>query len=285
MRHRGVVLFLLGGLLVASEVNAAISVGDHLYFVGYPDNNSLTAYGITAYGQGNGGEFIFVDSGSSPVQNYSALSGDQGFLTFCVQINSNIYIPTTTGPYVVTGLSQNQTGNSDSETVPNFAKWLAYEVYSATSPSSAFFVNSTTLAGEIQYAIWTSENPGYSQSTIFSELGISDQTTETNYANQYTSWLNQFNSNPSANNLLALNVEVAQLADYPNSGDQNQNQLVLVATSPNFRSPVPEPATLAIWGLGAGLAGAAALRRRKQPGGRWSEEDRKAIFQVIHAKS
>jgi len=44
---------------------------------------------------------------------------------------------------------------------------------------------------------------------------------------------------------------------------------------------VPEPTTLAIWGLGLGVAGAAALRRRKQRGGRWSEENRQAIFQVI----
>lgn len=45
--------------------------------------------------------------------------------------------------------------------------------------------------------------------------------------------------------------------------------------------PTPEPTTLAIWGVGLGLAGAAALRRRKQPKGRWSEKNRQAILQVI----
>ncbi|MGA2035575.1 MAG: PEP-CTERM sorting domain-containing protein, partial [Thermoguttaceae bacterium] len=47
---------------------------------------------------------------------------------------------------------------------------------------------------------------------------------------------------------------------------------------------VPEPATIAIWGLGIGLAGAAALRRRKQPRRRWSEENRQAILDIIEGK-
>jgi hypothetical protein len=47
--------------------------------------------------------------------------------------------------------------------------------------------------------------------------------------------------------------------------------------------PVPEPATIAIWGLGIGLAGAAALRR-KQPRGRWSQENRQAIYAIIGGK-
>lgn len=46
---------------------------------------------------------------------------------------------------------------------------------------------------------------------------------------------------------------------------------------------VPEPATIAIWGVGIGLAGAAALRR-KQPRGRWSQENRQAIYAIIGGK-
>jgi len=48
-------------------------------------------------------------------------------------------------------------------------------------------------------------------------------------------------------------------------------------------SVVPEPTTLAIWGL-LGVAGAAALRRRKQPRGRWSQENRQAVIQIIESK-
>ncbi len=42
----------------------------------------------------------------------------------------------------------------------------------------------------------------------------------------------------------------------------------------------PEPVTLVIWGV-LGVAGAAVVRRHKQPRGRWSQENRQAIFQVI----
>jgi hypothetical protein len=44
--------------------------------------------------------------------------------------------------------------------------------------------------------------------------------------------------------------------------------------------PAPEPVTLVIWGV-LGAAGATALRCHKQPKGRWSEESRQAIFQLI----
>ncbi len=58
----------------------------------------------------------------------------------------------------------------------------------------------------------------------------------------------------------------------------------LTAPGPDLTSPpTPQPTALAIWGVGAGLAGAAALRRRK-PHGRWSEENRSAISRVIAGK-
>jgi hypothetical protein len=44
-------------------------------------------------------------------------------------------------------------------------------------------------------------------------------------------------------------------------------------------NPVPEPATLMIWSvLGAGAAGASALRRRR---GRWNDANRKAIYGIV----
>jgi len=45
----------------------------------------------------------------------------------------------------------------------------------------------------------------------------------------------------------------------------------------------PEPASVLTWGLLAGAAGAAALRRR-QRAGRWSKKNRAAILEVISQK-
>jgi hypothetical protein len=65
-----------------------------------------------------------------------------------------------------------------------------------------------------------------------------------------------------------------------------QDQIVLVRTSaPGGSPPVPEPAGIAVWGIGAGLAaGAAALRRRKQRRGRWSKENREAVLRIVQGK-
>ncbi len=46
---------------------------------------------------------------------------------------------------------------------------------------------------------------------------------------------------------------------------------------------IPEPASLLIWSLaGLGAAGLAALRRRNNVHPRWSQENRTAIYHVIH---
>ena len=51
--------------------------------------------------------------------------------------------------------------------------------------------------------------------------------------------------------------------------------------------PVPEPVSIVIWSVAGGVGAAAALaakRRRRQVRGRWSEESRRAILDVIEGK-
>jgi len=58
----------------------------------------------------------------------------------------------------------------------------------------------------------------------------------------------------------------------------------LFPVDPGFGDVIPEPASVVIWSvLGAGAAaGGLALRRRRAPArGHWSEENRKAIFEII----
>jgi hypothetical protein len=74
---------------------------------------------------------------------------------------------------------------------------------------------------------------------------------------------------------------------YDSGYEMGQNQVVpiLLPGGQGTARPVPEPATLLIWGLGGlGAAGAMAASRRKQPRGRWSEENRRAIYDIVEGK-
>ena len=49
---------------------------------------------------------------------------------------------------------------------------------------------------------------------------------------------------------------------------------------------VPEPASVAVWGIVSGLAaGAASWRKRARSAGRWSEKNRVAIYSVVSGKT
>ena len=226
----------------------------------------------------------------------SSTNGNAGetFQSFCVAIYQNIGWG---GQYNVSEFLPAQTNGQ--------INWAGYKladldgVYLFDLWSHNAIVQNQADAGAVQVALWLSE--GYIERDITGEGGYSStdynnalSTIETllNYTgtdtpDEFAAYL----ATNGANSLLPANYTATDVSaiELTNGvgGSAAQDQVILTAPNiiPNGSSDsVPEPVTLAIWGVGAGLAGAAALRRRKQPRGRWSQESRQAIFHVIEGK-
>lgn len=251
MKRCLLILVVFGGLLVvASGVQASLA----LFPVSQNDLVTLEAYngssppsfgGLNAFGLGGGGEFVWQDN---TVANNTpgGVKGnpDAVFLTFCVQLYVNV---SPGSQYKVGNISPNITsGPTDQHTVDNFAKWLAYEVY-----TGAINVDNNQLGGEVQAAIWLHE--GYTESQVEGEIGPYPTTGYTWGNNSdINGWLTTYSSYVSSNpsdpvyNL----VQVAQLTT--TGADQDQNQLVFaIAAGPDTGGAIPEPTTIGIWGVGA----------------------------------
>ena len=283
------------------QTSPLVASGDYL---GFTLNNCI--YYVD---QGEtGGEFnvTVYNSAQTPV------NGNSSFFTFCAD-------PVTDWSsgqlYKVTSISDT---NHNGLSLTPFAQWVYFEyrlgdTNSATTNPSGVGLNynsqyvlghntgiTAEIAGAIQQVVWVGEgyNPwgvlGYGPSPTAS-LDYSDAAIASlvsGWYKDYTKEMNEYDNDQSGTTSDILDyanflseqkyLSIAKLTD--GSGDPAQNQLVLGLYLPttNDADSVPEPTTLAIWGIGAGLVGAGAMRRRKQPRGRWSEDDRQAILQVIH---
>jgi hypothetical protein len=162
------------------------------------------------------------------------------------------YVPGTTlmNAYASTGQY-----TSPSTTIPNSGGLSGYQI-----------------AGAMQYVFWQALNmdPGTDG------LG-SDWASAYTLVNGKLNWSGNAASTP----LYSLD-DVNQITISDSQGNV-QPQLWLTETSvPAGSGGTPEPASLVIWSvIGAGAAGFAMRRRRA---GRWSADNRHAIFQVIEGK-
>jgi hypothetical protein len=136
-------------------------------------------------------------------------------------------------------------------------------------------------AGAVQVALWESE--GYTSSQIQGTGGYSFSQYTTAHAAISGFLSTPLNGVTYSSSWTPSDVNAIYLT---RNGVGAQDQIVLVPTSHGSNNgPVPEPLSMVVWGAFAGLAaGATALRRRKQPCGRWSAKNRQAILHVIEGK-
>jgi len=268
-------ILLLAALFVgaaAERMNAAVvlqvEAGDYLKFVAsaygyvsgftqkYPDGSDTPP---PLYGGSPGGEFKFLVGygGQFPT---NPTDSDDYLVSFCAQIGEYINYG---GVYEVAELKYN---------VNDFARWIFWgyttdqesgNVVPDRVSGSSNLLDSDAEAKEIQGALWKAlEYSGYdSWCPNYSAW-------ETAYNND-DNWQNSSNSGSAVAVLLKMNDAPAQ------------DQWVFIEGTGNVI--IPEPGTLAIWGL-LGLLSASACwwqgRRKGRPRG-WPEANRTAILEMI----
>ena len=199
------------------------------------------------------------------------------FQTFCVELQQNISAGTNYTIGQMFTPTVGGTANSSGSKFNNLSGVYIFDLW-----SNNIIAQSAADAGAVQVALWESE--GYTSAQITATGGYT--TTQLN------------NANSLITSILATKVDIS--GSYSSSwaptdlnafflthnGTGAQDQIVLVSTSaPGNSGSVPEPAAIAVWGIGTGLAaGAAALRRRKHGRRKWSKENLEAVLRIVQGK-
>ena len=202
------------------------------------------------------------------------------FQTFCTELQQTISSVETIGA-IFTPTIQG-TMNSSGNTLQNMSGIYLFDLW-----SNGLIDKTKDNAGAVQIAIWESE--GYTSLQITGTGGITpaqlsaadgdmnNGLIHTLLYGTYTDW-DPYSSTWAPTDVNAFILKVGTTG--------SQDQIVLVPTTPNTNEgSTPEPVSLVVWGVGAGLAaGATAIRRRRQPSRRWSNANRQAILEVVHCK-
>lgn len=221
--------------------------------------------------------------------------------TFCLELNQGIWVsdPTLAPPdndirYKVAGLG-NTTSEGKTLNLNGFGAWLFYEFSTGKNgaggagviPTYGFLT--TQQAGAIQFGLW--KDLGYTNDEIsaavagYSGWGTTDLTA---YQAILNDWQDDYNADRAFQTASIPLVRVAQMQgpygfeQYGFDPGPAQDLGVLVTGSELGGRPpiVPEPTSIVVWTLAAGLgaAGSVAARRRRT---RWSEDSRRAILGII----
>jgi MYXO-CTERM domain-containing protein len=219
-------------------------------------------------------------------------------LTFCVQQNN--YFWSTGSQFTASGFTNEATTYNIvngtlvagvTRIMSPYAAWV-YNQFENLNPPVGPSTNLNTVRPPDGFSSWGAVFNAY-QEAIWAGMilpggAVGDANSEYP-VDPNNSTFQQLGINLSAfGGVAAPGAEIINFAPYIGGGyPMGQNQSVPIIVFPEGNAsvtPIPEPTTIAIWGVGVGLAGAAALRRRRQPGGRWSDENRQAIFHIIEGK-
>lgn len=244
--------------MASSVALAAINNGDKVYL-----SNGAGTYGHI---QG-GGEFLVTQ----------ATGGSDSFKTFCLEFSEHIAVGSSNKYFATIDddaqLGGNGGGPNDPLDVKSQFFYAAYrsgklDDLSSAAPSGsygAFSYNDNTWASALQLVFWKLENE-----TPSGAISVADAARRDYLISLYNSSTNVFTDVVASVTYYYYvgDVKVMNLWDNYNTvtdarSGPHQSQLYIDATTIPRTEGVPEPATLAIWSLGLGIAGLVKLRRRQ----------------------
>jgi hypothetical protein len=240
-RALGLSLLLTFAIAISAQASVVLNVGDTVKFDGQVAGEYFA----------DGGAFDWTVTSAGA--NHGA-----DFFSFCIEIQENISagsVYTVTNVIAAASIMPGVQINSSGYQLNDTKGIFLFDQWSQSSTLFGHATNGVEAAKAVQIALWESE--GYDENYIYMHTTYGDPTAihaDETLANTIAAELGWTTS------WLPIDVDAMWLST---GGVNNQDQVFLIPQQTGgHQGTVPEPASVAIWGLGICFAGVVANRRR-----------------------